>query len=183
MALVRNIIHGILPGNAIIVVDNYSALPDPTTVSGKFYWAENSQGTSWFPGSLGGTYYNSGMYYSNGVSWNFMNVPYQATQSEVNIGTNTDKFITPDTLKNQNYLATIVYADGKVTDAIVNGVTDKAPSQNKVFEELALKANLDSPSLTGTPTAPTANLGTNTTQIATTAFANNNSIINALIFG
>lgn len=34
------------------------------------------------------------------------------------------------------------------------------------------KAPLASPSLTGTPTAPTANAGTNTTQIATTAFVN-----------
>jgi hypothetical protein len=35
---------------------------------------------------------------------------------------------------------------------------------------LNLKANLASPALTGTPTAPTAAVGTNTTQIATTAF-------------
>jgi len=33
-----------------------------------------------------------------------------------------------------------------------------------------LKANLASPTFTGTPTAPTASVGTNTTQIATTAF-------------
>ena len=32
------------------------------------------------------------------------------------------------------------------------------------------KAPINSPSLTGTPTAPTAASGTNTTQIATTAF-------------
>jgi len=37
----------------------------------------------------------------------------------------------------------------------------------------ALKANLDSPALTGTPTAPTATAGTNTTQVATTAFVTN----------
>ncbi len=36
--------------------------------------------------------------------------------------------------------------------------------------ELNLKAPLASPALTGTPTAPTAALGTNTTQVATTAF-------------
>jgi hypothetical protein len=36
--------------------------------------------------------------------------------------------------------------------------------------EMDLKANAASPSLTGTPTAPTAAPGTNTTQIATTAF-------------
>jgi hypothetical protein len=35
---------------------------------------------------------------------------------------------------------------------------------------LNLKANLESPALTGTPTAPTAAAGTDTTQIATTAF-------------
>jgi len=35
---------------------------------------------------------------------------------------------------------------------------------------LNLKANLDSPALTGTPTAPTAAAGTDTTQVATTAF-------------
>jgi hypothetical protein len=38
---------------------------------------------------------------------------------------------------------------------------------------LALKANLASPALTGTPTAPTASGGTNTTQLATTAFVTN----------
>lgn len=35
---------------------------------------------------------------------------------------------------------------------------------------LAAKAPLASPTLTGTPTAPTATAGTNNTQIATTAF-------------
>ena len=101
MAIVRNIKHGGgSGGNSIIVVANYSALPDATTVFGEFYWCENSQGTSWLPGSLGGTYYNSGMYYSNGTSWSFVNVPYQATQPEVNTGTNDNKFVTPNTLKN-----------------------------------------------------------------------------------
>lgn len=57
-----------------------------------------------------------------------------------------------------------------VADAINNGTTDVAPSQNAVFDALALKADLASPALTGTPTAPTAAPGTNTTQVATTAF-------------
>jgi hypothetical protein len=39
-----------------------------------------------------------------------------------------------------------------------------------LVSDLALKAPLASPALTGTPTAPTAAGGTNTTQIATTAF-------------
>ena len=84
------------------VVNNYSALPDPTTVADRFYWCDNSQGTRWLPGSLGGTYYNAGLYYSNGVSWSFMEVPYQATQLETNAGVVDDRFITPSTLKNSS---------------------------------------------------------------------------------
>jgi len=57
-----------------------------------------------------------------------------------------------------------------VADAIENSRTSVAPSQNAVFDALASKAPLASPALTGTPTAPTATAGTNTTQIATTAF-------------
>lgn len=40
--------------------------------------------------------------------------------------------------------------------------------------EVNLKAPLASPALTGTPTAPTAPVGTNTTQIATTAYVQSN---------
>jgi len=43
-------------------------------------------------------------------------------------------------------------------------------SSSDVQTALNLKANLASPALTGTPTAPTASVGTNTTQIATTAY-------------
>ncbi len=45
-----------------------------------------------------------------------------------------------------------------------NGVTN-------LTSDLALKAPLASPALTGTPTAPTAAVGTNNTQVATTAYA------------
>ena len=105
MAIVRNSIKSSSGGNDITVVANYSALPDPTTVSGKFYWCSSSQGTSWLPGSIGGTYYNSGMYYSNGTTWEYINVPYQAIQDEVNTGTNTDKFLTPKTFNDSAQLA------------------------------------------------------------------------------
>jgi len=106
MAKVVNTISRSGGGTEITVVANYSALPDPTTVSGQFYWAEASQGTSWLPGSLGGTYYNSGMYYSNGVAWTFMNVPYNATLAEVDTGTNDNKFVTPSTLSNSTWAFT-----------------------------------------------------------------------------
>ena len=71
---------------------------------------------------------------------------------------------------NSTKVATTAYADAKVADAINNGTTAIAPSQNAVFDALALKANLAGPTFTGTPAAPTASAGTNTTQLATTAF-------------
>lgn len=58
----------------------------------------------------------------------------------------------------------------QVEDTIANGVVNRAPSQNAVFDALALKAPIDAPAFTGIPTALTASVGTNTPQIATTAF-------------
>ena len=46
-------------------------------------------------------------------------------------------------------------------------------SSGAVYEALQNAGTLDSPAFTGTPTAPTATLGTSTTQIATTAFVQN----------
>lgn len=120
MALVTNTINRSGGGGTTItVVANYSALPDPTTVSGKFYWCENSQGTSWLPSSLGGTYYSAGQYYSNGTNWTFIDVPYQATLTEVNTGTNTDKFVTPSTLKNSTQWGTKVDSVNGQTGVVV----------------------------------------------------------------
>ena len=84
----------------ITVVANYSALPAANTVPNEFYWCSAAQGTSWLPGSVGGTYYSAGLYYSNGTTWEYMDTPYQATQSEVDAGTVTNKFVTPATFEN-----------------------------------------------------------------------------------
>lgn len=62
----------------------------------------------------------------------------------------------PTTLDTLNELAAALNDDANFATTITN--------------ELALKAPLASPALTGTPTAPTATSGTNTTQIATTEF-------------
>jgi hypothetical protein len=53
----------------------------------------------------------------------------------------------------------------------INNTSDaNKPVSTATQTALNLKANLASPALTGVPTAPTASNGTNTTQIATTAF-------------
>jgi len=141
MAKVVNSISSTSSGDSITVVANYSALPDPTTVSGKFYWCSASQGTSWLPGGLGGTYYNSGTYYSNGVTWEFLNVPYQATQSEVNTGTNTDKFITPKTLRDAvlRDATSLIKGVAKLYTDLLNSNTDGSVHQSALVTEFALK--------------------------------------------
>jgi hypothetical protein len=50
-----------------------------------------------------------------------------------------------------------------------------------VASAISSKADTNSPALTGTPTAPTASAGTNTTQLATTAFVLANAIPSGLI--
>jgi hypothetical protein len=61
-------------------------------------------------------------------------------------------------------------SDGSVTTAKIaaGGIAQSAVTS--LTTDLGLKAPLASPALTGTPTAPTAGSGTNTTQVATTAF-------------
>ena len=71
----------------------------------------------------------------------------------------------------------ITYGNISIAQSQVSGLTDSLTS----------KAPLDSPALTGTPTAPTAATGTNTTQIATTEFVNNEidykmSLADAMIY-
>ena len=64
---------------------------------------------------------------------------------------------------------TLTSADVGLTN--VDNTSDvNKPVSAATSTALALKANLASPALTGTPTAPTATVGTNTTQVATTAF-------------
>jgi hypothetical protein len=97
-------------GTNIPVVANYDALiatypPPNTTHLGQFVFVENAQGTWWTPGSFLGAYKPAGLYYCNGADWKTAAVPYQATQAEVNAGTVTDKFVSPETFNNSTQLA------------------------------------------------------------------------------
>lgn len=77
-------------------VNQFSDLPSPSSFAGKFYWVQNSQGTKWWPF----TFKNKGLYFSDGTTWTSSDLPFQATQSEVDIGTNNENFVTPYTFIN-----------------------------------------------------------------------------------
>lgn len=65
----------------------------------------------------------------------------------------------------------IIFDDnGTETEASVETLVDNANAIGTNTTNIAAKADLASPTFTGTPAAPTATAGTNTTQIATTAF-------------
>lgn len=69
--------------------------------------------------------------------------------------------------------------DFAAKDALSPGNTNKIVKGTEIDDEftaiataIGTKADISSPTFTGTPAAPTASTGTNTTQVATTAFAN-----------
>lgn len=64
----------------------------------------------------------------------------------------------------------LVLKDGVITPSRSDNDITTINTSLGITASLALKANLISPALTGTPTAPTATAGTNTTQIANTTF-------------
>jgi hypothetical protein len=63
-----------------------------------------------------------------------------------------------------------VDSKGRLTAASNTTIAIAQSAVTNLTTDLGLKANLASPALSGTPTAPTAAANTNTTQIATTAF-------------
>lgn len=144
-------------------VANYSALPAANTVPNQYYWVLAEQGTWWLPGSLGGTYYNKGIYRSNGTIWEFQATPANATQGQVDAGTNNDTFVTPLTLTNSAQLAAKASLTGaetltnkRITQRVVSITSSATPTPNAdttdeyTITALAASALLTNP--TGTPT-------------------------------
>ena len=127
-------------GTSIPAVANYNALiaayPPPNSAHlGQYVFCENSQGTSWLPGPILGTYYPAGVYYCNGVDWKYANVPYQATQAEVDAGTVDNSFVSPLTLEQKPKAiprtGTSIAFD---TDAVYNSVA--LPGSGSITDDL-----------------------------------------------
>ena len=106
-------------GSQIVVVANYSALPAANTVPNKFYWCSNNE---WFLAIPFIRY--SGLYYSNGMTWEYQGTPMRATLGEVNVGVDNTKFVTPYTLKNSNKIVNSFQKNVDTSDNITEGATN-----------------------------------------------------------
>ena len=103
---------------------------------------------------------------ANGVT----NVAWDATNKKL---TKTINGTTSDVVEIGTIKTALQLVKGDVGLGNVDNTSDaNKPISTATQTALNLKAPLASPALTGTPTAPTAAAGTNTTQIATTAFVN-----------
>jgi len=133
-----------LGGN--LFIENYSTFNGQVDICGNLYanYPNNSIPIS----AITNLEYNLNTK-SNIISPEFTGIPLSPTAAS---GTNT------------NQIATTAF--------VADAVSGKADITN-VDVSLNLKADLASPTFTGTPTVPTATSGTNTTQIATTAFVTN----------
>ena len=111
----------------------------------------------------------------------YVNADGDTMEGNLTVPTGT-KIIIADAPTGSTDAVNKAYVDGLVTSSATPDATTSVKGKIKLAGDLsgtadaptvpglALKAPLESPSLTGTPLAPTAAAGTNTTQIATTAF-------------
>jgi hypothetical protein len=111
----------------------------------------------------------------------YVNVAGDTMEGNLTFPTGT-KIILTDAPTGSTDAVNKAYVDGLITSSATPPATESIQGKIKLTNHLggtadmptvpglALKAPLESPSLTGTPLAPTAAAGTNTTQIATTAF-------------
>lgn len=102
---------------------------------------------------------------------------FDHTQTEDTVLLDAVQTLTNKTINASNNtlsnLALSMFASGVVLTAMSGNPSDTAILTEKAISTLlALKAPLNSPALTGTPTAPTPTAGDDSTKIATTAFVN-----------
>ena len=101
---------------------------------------------------------------TNNIATNTSNI----TSLQTNVAANTSS-ITANTANIVTNTTNIAANTASIT-SLENRVAANTSSITVNTNDIALRATIASPSFTGTPTAPTAAAGTNTTQIATTAF-------------
>lgn len=106
------------------------------------------------------TLFNSGFTYQIGYEQVFLNGILLSRNSDYT-ATDGTSITLAETARSGDVVEIISTTAINLTDTYTQGQIDAS---------LALKANISSPTFTGIPSAPTASVDTNTTQLATTAF-------------
>lgn len=141
---------------------------DATTLDGidSLPFAKDSDLTTANVSELTNLYFTNDRVYSNVVSIGY------ATNSNVALKANVVDLTTANVTELTNLYFTVARAntaiDNRVDKAFIDALNVDADTLDG--NDSTYFAPVNSPSLTGTPLAPTASAGTNTTQIATTAF-------------
>ena len=150
---------------------------DPSSVNNASYWAyvANSARKTAQSYAVGGT--------GSRVGENTDNSKYYSQQAAASAGS-----LVPTFDDSETYAAgDLVLYDSAIyrfTAAHTGAWTGTDAVQTSIAGELTVKADLDSPALTGTPTAPTPADGDNSTKIATTAFVSKaafDAVVNSMI--
>jgi hypothetical protein len=119
-----------------------------------------SQAVALIDTALGGTSWQSG-----GAGSTDITVSRTSTAVAVNSSSGADASIAAADASNAGVMTAALFTK-------LNGLPDSAGLATQISDATAPKANLASPTFTGTPAGPTPTAGTNTTQFATTAFVN-----------
>lgn len=158
-----------LPSNATVVLNDFGGTLDAIT-------CEIASGSPSFttPTTAGGalittTFNSSGDYVLSGTPSAYpIGIIYCVYQTLINFDSTASDIVgDPD----------FSGAASVITATITDGDTTHCPDGNSVFDALALKAPLASPTFTGTPASVTASASNNSTQIATTAYVDNQALL------
>lgn len=165
-----------------LLIGQTGAAPLPKTISGAI--TIDKDGVVTLSGSLSDIAYTpSGGISSTTVKTAIAELDTEKAPLASPVLTGNPQAPTPSAGDSDTSIATTAYVRGEINaligaapgaldtlDELANALADNTNYSVTITNLLALKAPLDSPALTGTPSAPTPTVGDNSTKIATTAF-------------
>ena len=191
-------VNGVVPstnGNVAVIIGRVftGATVDPNLATSIISASPPKQSSDIYIVADGSNPNNGRTFIYDGTNWlevatdlsttdaRYVNVAGDTMEGDLIVPTGT-KIIITDAPTASTHAVNKAYVDNLISSSATPDATASIKGKIKLAGDLggtadlptvpglALKAPLESPGLTGTPTAPTATAGNNTTQIATTAF-------------